>query len=539
MYFDELELNDNVLDALYDMRFDTCTPVQEKCIPEILEGHDVLGVAQTGTGKTAAYLLPVLSKLDDGGYPKDAINCVIMSPTRELAQQIDQAMQGFGYYLQDVSSVAVYGGNDGNRYDQELKSLRMGADVVIATPGRLITHISLGNVDLSKVSFFILDEADRMLDMGFSEDINTIASKLPKTCQTIMFSATMPEKIEELAKTLLKDPVEIKLAVSKPVEKIKQEAYVCYETQKMTIIKDIFKAGDMKRVIVFSGSKMKVKQLAAALQQIGINCGAMHSDLEQAERDDVMFKFKSGQFDVLVATDIVARGIDIDDIEMVINYDVPHDTEDYVHRIGRTARANRDGRAITFVNEEDQYWFQQIEKFLEKVVEKMPLPEGCGEGPEYIKLNKPSKRNNSRKGKGGKQGRNNSNGNRGDNNNGEGKSKTSAKSRRQKDRDQTSHKRKPNKPNERQEKTPQNNGENGAQKNHENGEQKNRNNNKRRNNKKKQGGAQQKQQKKQGATQQKKETENSGPRKYAPVVNPQKNDNPVKKFIKRIFGFGK
>lgn len=577
MYFDELDLNDNVLDALYDMRFDTCTPVQEKCIPEILEGHDVLGVAQTGTGKTAAYLLPVLSKLDDGGYPKDAINCVIMSPTRELAQQIDQAMQGFGYYLQDVSSVAVYGGNDGNRYDQELKSLRMGADVVIATPGRLITHISLGNVDLSKVSFFILDEADRMLDMGFSEDINTIASKLPKTCQTIMFSATMPEKIEELAKTLLKDPVEIKLAVSKPAEKIKQEAYVCYETQKMTIIKDIFKAGDMKRVIVFSGSKMKVKQLAAALQQIGINCGAMHSDLEQAERDDVMFKFKSGQFDVLVATDIVARGIDIDDIEMVINYDVPHDTEDYVHRIGRTARANRDGRAITFVNEEDQYWFQQIEKFLEKVVEKMPLPEGCGEGPEYIKLNKPSKRNNGRKGKGGNNRSGNRGGNRGDNNNnnGEGKSKTSAKSRRQKDRDQTSHKRKPNKPNERQEKTPQNNGENGEQKNRNNN--KRRNNNKQRNNEngkqqgnqqsngnqrpgnennvrpgsngrgrgvaqKKQGGAQQNQQKRQGAApqnQQKKGTENAGPRKYAPVVNPQKNDNPVKKFIKRIFGFGK
>ena len=445
MYFDELDLNDNVLDALYDMRFDTCTPVQEKCIPEILEGHDVLGVAQTGTGKTAAYLLPVLSKLDDGGYPKDAINCVIMSPTRELAQQIDQAMQGFGYYLQGVSSVAVYGGNDGNRYDQELRSLRMGADVVIATPGRLISHISLGNVDLSKVSFFILDEADRMLDMGFSDDIKTIASKLPKTCQTIMFSATMPEKIEELAKTLLKNPVEIKLAVSKPAEKIKQEAYVCYETQKMTIIKDIFKAGDLKRVIVFSGSKFKVKQLAASLQQIGVNCGAMHSDLEQAERDDVMFKFKSGQYDVLVATDIVARGIDIDDIEMVINYDVPHDTEDYVHRIGRTARANRDGRAITFVSEEDQYWFQQIEKFLEKVVDKMPLPEGCGEGPEYIKLNKPKKK--------GANGRNNR---RGNGKNGEA-GKNSAKNRRQKDRDQTSHKRKPNKPNERQEKAPRSN----------------------------------------------------------------------------------
>lgn len=544
MYFDELDLNDNVLDALYDMRFDTCTPVQEKCIPEILEGHDVLGVAQTGTGKTAAYLLPVLSKLDDGGYPKDAINCVIMSPTRELAQQIDQAMQGFGYYLQGVSSVAVYGGNDGNRYDQELRSLRMGADVVIATPGRLISHISLGNVDLSKVSFFILDEADRMLDMGFSDDIKTIASKLPKTCQTIMFSATMPEKIEELAKTLLKNPVEIKLAVSKPAEKIKQEAYVCYETQKMTIIKDIFKAGDLKRVIVFSGSKFKVKQLAASLQQIGVNCGAMHSDLEQAERDDVMFKFKSGQYDVLVATDIVARGIDIDDIEMVINYDVPHDTEDYVHRIGRTARANRDGRAITFVSEEDQYWFQQIEKFLEKVVDKMPLPEGCGEGPEYIKLNKPKKK--------GANGRNNR---RGNGKNGEA-GKNSAKNRRQKDREQTSHKRKPNKPNERQEKAPRSNEQQPQQGNkQQNAKQQNR--------KPAQPGEQPKnsnsQKRRNNSNQQRPGTENNvrpgsngrgrgvaqkkgdkpAARKHTPIVNPQKQENAVKKFIKRIFGFKK
>ena len=557
MYFDELDLNDNVLDALYDMRFDTCTPVQEKCIPEILEGHDVLGVAQTGTGKTAAYLLPVLSKLDDGGYPKDAINCVIMSPTRELAQQIDQAMQGFGYYLQGVSSVAVYGGNDGNRYDQELRSLRMGADVVIATPGRLISHISLGNVDLSKVSFFILDEADRMLDMGFSDDIKTIASKLPKTCQTIMFSATMPEKIEELAKTLLKNPVEIKLAVSKPAEKIKQEAYVCYETQKMTIIKDIFKAGDLKRVIVFSGSKFKVKQLAASLQQIGVNCGAMHSDLEQAERDDVMFKFKSGQYDVLVATDIVARGIDIDDIEMVINYDVPHDTEDYVHRIGRTARANRDGRAITFVSEEDQYWFQQIEKFLEKVVDKMPLPEGCGEGPEYIKLNKPKKK--------GANGRNNR---RGNGKNGEA-GKNSAKNRRQKDRDQTSHKRKPNKPNERQEKAPRSNEQQPQQGNkQQNTKQQPQQGNKQQNAKQQnrkpaQPGEQPKnsnsQKRRNNSNQQRPGTENnirpgsngrgrgvaqkkgdkSAAHKHTPIVNPQKQENAVKKFIKRIFGFKK
>ena len=410
MYFEDLDLNDNVLDALYDMRFDECTPVQEKCIPEILKGHDVLGVAQTGTGKTAAYLLPVLSKLADGGYPESAINCVIMSPTRELAQQIDQGMQGFAYYLNGVSCVAVYGGNDGNRYDQELKSLALGADVVIATPGRFISHISLGNVDLSKVSFFILDEADRMLDMGFADDIMTIAKKLPATCQTIMFSATMPAKIEELAKTLLKNPVEIKLAVSKPAEKIQQTAYVCYEIQKMGIIKDIFKAGDLKRVIIFSGSKQKVKQIAGSLNRMHINCGEMHSDLDQEQRNDVMFKFKSGQIDVLVATDIVSRGIDIDDIAMVINYDVPHDAEDYVHRIGRTARADRDGKAITFVNEDDIYFFQQIESFLEKKVEKAQLPAELGEGPEYKSNGKPKKGGNS------------------------------AKSRRRKDRDHQSHK---------------------------------------------------------------------------------------------------
>ena len=415
MYFDETQLNDNVLDALYDMRFDQCTPIQEKCIPPILEGRDLLGVAQTGTGKTAAYLLPILSKLDDGGYPHDAINCVIMSPTRELAQQIDQAMQGFGYYLNGVSSVAVYGGNDGNRYDQELKSFQMGADVVIATPGRLISHISLGSADLSKVSFFVLDEADRMLDMGFSEDIKMIASKLPATCQTIMFSATMPEKIEELAKSLLKNPVEVKIAVSKPAEKIKQSAYVCYETQKIGIIKDLFRKGDLNRVIIFSGKKQKVKAINRTLQQMKINSGEMHSDLEQAERDEILYKFKTGQIDVLVATDIVARGIDIDDIAMVINFDVPHDPEDYVHRIGRTARAQRDGIAITFVSEDEISSFKQIEKFLGRVVDKNELPEGLGETPDY---NAPRSRGRGGKGRDEKRPRNNSkaNGSQGDNN---------------------------------------------------------------------------------------------------------------------------
>ncbi len=383
MTFEETYLNDNILDALYDMHFEEMTPIQERCIPEILDGRDVLGVAQTGTGKTAAYLLPILSMLDDGGYPDDAINCVVMSPTRELAQQIDQAMEGFSYYLDHVSSIAVYGGNDGSRFDQEIKSLRQGAPVVIATPGRLLSHLKVGNLDLSRTSFFVLDEADRMLDMGFSEDIMQINALLPKDCQKVMFSATMPSKIRELAVSLLKNPVEVKLKVSRPAEKIRQMAYVCYEPQKVSIVEQIFKRGDLQRVIIFCGKKDKVKDINRTLHKLKINCAPMHSDLSQAERDEVMYKFKAGQADVLVATDIVARGIDIDDIRMVINFDVPHDSEDYVHRIGRTARADRDGEAITLVSDRDIQRFQKIEQFLQKEVEKLPLPDGLGEGPEY------------------------------------------------------------------------------------------------------------------------------------------------------------
>ena len=383
MRFDELYLNDNILDALDDMRFETCTPIQEKCIPEILDGRDLIGVAQTGTGKTAAYLLPILSLIDDGFYPDDAINCVIMSPTRELAQQIDQAMEGFGYYLDGIGSVAVYGGNDGGRYDQETKGLQLGANVVIATPGRLISHITMGHADLSRLSFFVLDEADRMLDMGFSDDILKISSHIPPTCQTIMFSATMPDKIEQLAKTLLKNPVEVKLAVSRPADNIRQVAYVCHENQKLGIIRHLFQNNELSRVIIFAGSKLKVKEINRSLRQMHINCGEMHSDLDQSQRDEMMYKFKSGQVDVLVATDIVARGIDIDDIATVMNFDVPHDSEDYVHRIGRTARAQRDGKAITLVRGREIRDFMQIEKFLGYAVEKMPLPEGLGEAPEY------------------------------------------------------------------------------------------------------------------------------------------------------------
>ena len=382
MKFSELQLNANVLEALDAMRFDECTPIQEQAIPIILEGKDLIAVAQTGTGKTAAFLLPVLNKLSEGKHPEDAINCVIMSPTRELAQQIDQQMEGFSYFM-PVSSVAVYGGNDGILFEQQKKGLTLGADVVIATPGRLIAHLSLGYVDLSKVSYFILDEADRMLDMGFYEDIMQIAKYLPKERQTIMFSATMPAKIQQLANTILNNPSEIKLAVSKPAEKIIQAAYVCYENQKLGIIRSLFMDEVPQRVIVFASSKIKVKEVAKALKSMKLNVGEMHSDLEQAQRETVMHEFKAGRINILVATDIVARGIDIDDIRLVINFDVPHDSEDYVHRIGRTARANNDGVALTFISEKEQSNFKSIENFLEKEIYKIPIPEELGEAPEY------------------------------------------------------------------------------------------------------------------------------------------------------------
>ena len=373
----------------------------------------MIGVAQTGTGKTAAYLLPVLNQLSKGGYPDDSINCIIMSPTRELAQQIDQQMEGFSYFM-PVSSVAVYGGNDGVRFEQEKKGLTLGADVVIATPGRLISHLSLGYVDLSRVSFFILDEADRMLDMGFADDIMQIVKYLPKERQTIMFSATMPAKIQQLAKTILTDPVEVKLAVSRPADKIIQVAYVCYEAQKLGIIQSLFKEQSPERVIIFASSKLKVKEVTKALKRMKLNVGEMHSDLDQSQREEIMHEFRNGRINMLVATDIVARGIDIDDIRLVINYDVPHDSEDYVHRIGRTARANNDGVALTFVSEKEQTQFKSIENFIGKDIYKIPVPEELGEAPEYNpRSNNGGKRKGNFKGK-----RNNSTRKPGNNTNG-------------------------------------------------------------------------------------------------------------------------
>lgn len=376
MYFYELALSDDVLDALWDMHFDECTPVQEKTIPVILDGRDVISCAQTGTGKTAAYILPLLTKLAEDNHDPDKLNAIIMAPTRELAQQIDQQMEGFGFYV-PFSSVAIYGGNDGGTWGNQTSGITKGADIIIATPGRLLSLINIYSPDFSGVKYFILDEADRMLDMGFYDDIMTIVRKLPKDCQKIMFSATMPNDIRKMARAIMHNPVEVKIAVSRPPEAINQLAKELNEADKTdTIVKLLSTPSTihhtpLNKVIVFAGKKQRVKELTHALRNKGIDARQMHSDLDQKDRETVMLDFRNGKVQVLVATDIVARGIDVDDIPLVINYDVPHDAEDYVHRIGRTARAENNGTAITLVSDQDKRFFQRIERFLHKQIQRI------------------------------------------------------------------------------------------------------------------------------------------------------------------------
>ena len=397
MRFDELNLEDAILDGLDAMNFQEATPVQEQTIPVILAKKDIIACAQTGTGKTAAYVLPIINELSKGGFSENAVNAVIMAPTRELAQQIDQQIAGFTYFV-PISAVAIYGGTDGVAWEQQRRGLEMGADIVIATPGRLLSYIKLGTVDLSQVSYFVLDEADRMLDMGFYDDIMQIYKQLPPACQIIMFSATMPPKIRALAETILKNPEEIQLAISRPPETIMQTAYICYDAQKIKILEDLFSKARPQRVIIFASAKVKVKELANTLSRMNFNVAQMHSDLEQAQREEVMKDFKNGKIDILVATDVVARGIDINDIRLVVNFDIPHDPEDYVHRIGRTARGtNGEGLAITFVSPEEQSGFKRIEDFLGKQVYKIPIDPSFGETPEYKPVTRSRKKGRSQK----------------------------------------------------------------------------------------------------------------------------------------------
>ncbi|MEO6833732.1 MAG: DEAD/DEAH box helicase [Chitinophagaceae bacterium] len=380
MTFEDFDLDYGVLDSIESMGYKTPTPIQEQAIPAILAGHDLIACAQTGTGKTAAFVLPLLDKILQ--TPSGGINTLILVPTRELAMQIDQQIEAMSYYV-DVSSIAVYGGGSGTTWSQQKQALTKGADIIIATPGRLIAQMQMGGLDFSYLQTLVLDEADRMLDMGFYDDLVRIISELPKERQTLCFSATMPPKIRQLTKQILRNPLQISIAISQPAAGILQQAYLAFDEQKLKLAAKILKEGDYKSVIIFSSTKEKVKKLEHELQRIGVAAKAFHSDLEQDAREVLMQAFKAKRVEVLVGTDVLSRGIDVEGIELVLNYDVPPDPEDYVHRVGRTARAERTGTAITFINEQDQRKFSFIEKLIGRSIEKLPMPEEFGPAPEY------------------------------------------------------------------------------------------------------------------------------------------------------------
>jgi ATP-dependent RNA helicase RhlE len=404
MTFEDFDLDYGVLDSIEAMGYTKPTPIQEQAIPVILAGHDLIACAQTGTGKTAAFVLPLLDKILQ--TPSGGINTLILVPTRELAMQIDQQIEAMSYYV-DVSSIAIYGGGNGQNWNQQKTALTKGADIIIATPGRLIAQMQMGGFDFGYLHTLVLDEADRMLDMGFYDDLVQIISALPKERQTLCFSATMPPKIRTLTKEILRNPTSISIAISQPNAGITQQVYMAHDEQKLKLAGRILKEGDYKSVIIFSSTKDKVKRLEGELKRVGIEAKAFHSDLEQEAREMLMQAFKAKRINVLVGTDVLSRGIDVDGIELVLNYDVPPDPEDYVHRIGRTARAERKGRAVTFVNEMDQRKFAQIERLIDRSIEVLPMPEDLGPAPEYrpdIRRPKPGRGGSKPGGGGGNRG---------------------------------------------------------------------------------------------------------------------------------------
>lgn len=379
--FVDLDLHPKIEDGLVAMGFEYATPIQAEAIPHVLNNRDVLGIAQTGTGKTAAFLLPIMDIILDSP-DNGKVKALIIVPTRELAMQIDQAAEGFGYYT-GVTSLAIYGGGSGQDFARETQALKKGADIVVVTPGRMLSHLTLGYVDLSELEVLILDEADRMLDMGFHQDIMRISAHCRKGRQTLLFSATMPDRMRTLAHELLHNPVTVQLALSKPSENVKQSAYVVFEHQKDEVLVNLLRKLNVRSGIVFTSRKRTVNQVVSALRKAGLKCGKISSDLKQEEREEVMLGFRQKKIPLLVATDVVSRGIDIDNIELVVNYDVPPNEEDYVHRIGRTARAERKGEAFTLITPDDMRRFGNIEKLIEREVEKLPLPSSVGPGPDY------------------------------------------------------------------------------------------------------------------------------------------------------------
>jgi ATP-dependent RNA helicase RhlE len=380
LLFKQFNFDERLIEGLASMGFNKPTPIQEQAIPIILERKDLIACAQTGTGKTAAYILPIINNIIHAETRH--LNTLVIAPTRELAQQIDQQIEGFSYFL-DVSSIAVYGGGDGATWDQQKRALQEGADIIIATPGRLIALLQTGVIKLEHLEHLVLDEADRMLDMGFYDDIITIIKQLPQKRQTLLFSATMPPRIRSLAEKILIKPETINIALSKPAEGILQQAYVVYEPQKIDLLQHVIKNHPNLSVLIFASTKENVKKLDRTLQKMGVKAKAIHSDLEQKEREDILREYKNKQLSILIGTDVLSRGIDVEGIGLVINYDVPPDPEDYIHRIGRTARAETTGTAITFITDKDQRKFFSIETLIGKDIEKVKLPESLGVGPAY------------------------------------------------------------------------------------------------------------------------------------------------------------
>jgi len=390
MLFNEFGLNDQLLEAISHIGFEKATPIQEKAIPVIMEGKDLIGSAQTGTGKTAAFLLPIMNELLK--THERVTSTLIIVPTRELALQIDQQMQGFSYFA-EITSISIYGGGDGIGWEQQKKALTSGVDIIVATPGKLISHLNMGYVKFDKLKYLILDEADRMLDMGFYDDIKRIITYLPKKRQTLMFSATMPSKIRELARHVLHDPVEISIALAKPAEGVLQASYLVYEKQKTDWLPRLLgNENELNSVLIFTSTKKKVMEIVRALKKHIKAVEGISSDLEQKAREEVLMRFKSRKTKVLVATDVLSRGIDIKEIDMVVNYDVPGDAEDYVHRVGRTARADASGVAVTFINEEDMYKFRRIEELIGQEIVKLILPVDMGKGPKWNPNARPERR---------------------------------------------------------------------------------------------------------------------------------------------------
>ena len=403
MKFEELNISDSLKEAVGYMGFENCTPIQDEAIPTILNGKDLIGCAKTGTGKTAAFLIPMLEKLTQ--TKNDKVRALIIVPTRELAVQIDEQVQAIGYFM-GISSIPVFGGGEGGDFSQQKTAIQQGADLLIATPGRLIAHMNLGYVDLSGLEMLVLDEADRMLDMGFIEDITKIIEKTPKERQTLMFSATMATQIRVLAKQILKQPEQINLAIAKPAEGVNQVIYNVYNPNKLALASHILKNQDIQNMIIFASRKEMVDQIERALIKDGHSIKSLHSGREQSERQERLRDFKAGNIKILVATDVLSRGIDIQGLSHVMNFDMPNDAADYVHRIGRTARADSKGTAISFVNEEDQLKMMNVEELIERVLDKLDTPSEIGDSPKYD----PSAQMRSKKGKsGGKGGGNNRN----------------------------------------------------------------------------------------------------------------------------------